>query len=74
MGKNMQTKINTDKLSKAGCDYSCNVGVIRAKWLDNYGKIIAINYGSGILLSNNIVLTCTHNMYQSYTGLICSTM
>lgn len=41
-----------------------NVALLRANWYGAGKKLITYTFGSAVMLTKNIALTCSHNIYS----------
>jgi hypothetical protein len=41
-----------------------NVALLRANWYGANKRLITYTFGSAVMLTKNIALTCTHNLYS----------
>ena len=46
------------------------LGVLRWQW-ESSGTITTITYGTAVLLSSRVILTCAHNLYSEKMGRKC---
>lgn len=40
-----------------------NVGILRASWYNENKQLTVFNYGTAFAISEQILVTCTHNIY-----------